>query len=596
MQDPAATKVDLRSRLPEKLSPSRVQDFIQCPKLFFYKTICKMRTPATPATTKGTLAHYALEKIFDLAREERTPENAVPFVRGHWSELESKPDYAEITASGKEAVEQMLVEAEELVRRYFLIENPQSFDPVAREEWVRGKVGTMKMHGIVDRLDLVEVEGVKHYAISDYKGLALDTPIATPSGWSTMGELRVGEYVFGANGELAQVSVKSEVHDRKCYVIGFDDGSEIVCDDEHLWEVEIRTSDGWESTLLDAHSIFEGFVKLGVGAGTMRIMNAAALVMPSVDSEVAPYALGYTLGRQIAERQERRTSPRENVVSLLRGSMTQRQELLRGILSGAGERKNPSRHFDARYQRHHFSLLSSNKTLAELVHELAVSLGLRAQIKQQQSPSIIATMRGEPDYLVTGWFDDRAVSTEGDWEVISGARIGHRVIVKVEAVEGVSTQCIQVDSADSLYLAGKQMVPTHNTGKVPNPKYIDKSFFGMNIYAALAEESLGVKPELLRLVYVKNGSKQDVFKQPVTEASLAKTRSMMNTTNKQIQAAARAGEFLPKKNNLCGWCSFQDICPAWHPELKDIPIEELGERLHLAPVAMLDTVELEGEA
>src|ERR1035438_9321616 len=35
--------------------------------------------------------------------------------------------------------------------------------------------------------------------------LALDTPVPTASGWTTMGEIRVGEAVFNANGEPSRV-------------------------------------------------------------------------------------------------------------------------------------------------------------------------------------------------------------------------------------------------------------------------------------------------------------------------------------------------------------------------------------------------------
>ena len=33
------------------------------------------------------------------------------------------------------------------------------------------------------------------------KALALDTPIATPSGWTTMGDLQVGDWVFDEEGK-----------------------------------------------------------------------------------------------------------------------------------------------------------------------------------------------------------------------------------------------------------------------------------------------------------------------------------------------------------------------------------------------------------
>ena len=43
------------------------------------------------------------------------------------------------------------------------------------------------------------------------KALALDTPIPTPDGWSTMAALQVGEQVFGEDGSPVTILGKSEV-------------------------------------------------------------------------------------------------------------------------------------------------------------------------------------------------------------------------------------------------------------------------------------------------------------------------------------------------------------------------------------------------
>lgn len=68
------------------------------------------------------------------------------------------------------------------------------------------------------------------------KALAVNTPIPTPSGWSTMGELKSGDQVFGMDGKPCAVLCNSGIqHNRKCYKITFDDGSETVADAEHLW-------------------------------------------------------------------------------------------------------------------------------------------------------------------------------------------------------------------------------------------------------------------------------------------------------------------------------------------------------------------------
>jgi len=68
------------------------------------------------------------------------------------------------------------------------------------------------------------------------KALALDTPLPTPTGWTTMGEVRVGDQLLGADGRPTRVVAATGVmHGRPCYEIEFDDGEVIVADENHQW-------------------------------------------------------------------------------------------------------------------------------------------------------------------------------------------------------------------------------------------------------------------------------------------------------------------------------------------------------------------------
>ena len=71
------------------------------------------------------------------------------------------------------------------------------------------------------------------------KQLALDTKIPTPSGFTTMGDIRVGDTVFDENGQTCRVVAKSDVDDtEQAYRLTFRDGSSIVAGERHLWNVE----------------------------------------------------------------------------------------------------------------------------------------------------------------------------------------------------------------------------------------------------------------------------------------------------------------------------------------------------------------------
>jgi replicative DNA helicase len=68
------------------------------------------------------------------------------------------------------------------------------------------------------------------------KALALDTPLPTPTGWTTMGDVRVGDELMAADGKPTRVIAATDVMlDRPCYEVKFSDGSVIVADAQHQW-------------------------------------------------------------------------------------------------------------------------------------------------------------------------------------------------------------------------------------------------------------------------------------------------------------------------------------------------------------------------
>ncbi len=73
------------------------------------------------------------------------------------------------------------------------------------------------------------------------KALALDTPIPTPTGWTTMGALGTGDLVLGDDGHPTTVVHAFDVmEDRPCFEVQFSDGSTVVADADHLWKTTTR--------------------------------------------------------------------------------------------------------------------------------------------------------------------------------------------------------------------------------------------------------------------------------------------------------------------------------------------------------------------
>ncbi|MCV7398640.1 replicative DNA helicase [Mycobacterium fragae] len=68
------------------------------------------------------------------------------------------------------------------------------------------------------------------------KALALDTPLPTPDGWTTMGDVAVGDELLGADGQPTRVVAATEVMlGRPCYEVEFSDGTVIIADADHQW-------------------------------------------------------------------------------------------------------------------------------------------------------------------------------------------------------------------------------------------------------------------------------------------------------------------------------------------------------------------------
>ncbi len=69
--------------------------------------------------------------------------------------------------------------------------------------------------------------------------LALVTPIPTPTGWTTMWDIKPGDQIFDDNGNICNVDATTGImYGHDCYKVVFDDGSEIIADAGHLWETE----------------------------------------------------------------------------------------------------------------------------------------------------------------------------------------------------------------------------------------------------------------------------------------------------------------------------------------------------------------------
>lgn len=155
-----------RTRRPA-LSPSRANDFMQCPLLFRFRVVDKLPEPASSAAIRGTLVHAVLERLYDAPLGQRTLEAARALLPGEWVKLqEADPRTGELFESDDE-IEPWLGAAEKLLGTYFTLEDPNRLEPRDREMWVQTQLpdGPM-LRGIVDRLDVAPNGDIR---VVDYK-------------------------------------------------------------------------------------------------------------------------------------------------------------------------------------------------------------------------------------------------------------------------------------------------------------------------------------------------------------------------------------------------------------------------------------------
>ncbi|MGA9594627.1 MAG: PD-(D/E)XK nuclease family protein [Acidimicrobiia bacterium] len=147
----------------ETLSPSRAGDFKVCPLLFKYKAIDKIEVPPTVYQARGTTAHLALQRLFDLAPKNRTPETLYELFRKAWVELRDEEFPGLFDTVEEERA--WGIDSLSVLANYFVIEDPTSFDPVDRELDMTEELGEITIRGILDRME-EEPDGL---VITDYK-------------------------------------------------------------------------------------------------------------------------------------------------------------------------------------------------------------------------------------------------------------------------------------------------------------------------------------------------------------------------------------------------------------------------------------------
>jgi phage terminase large subunit len=139
------------------------------------------------------------------------------------------------------------------------------------------------------------------------KGHSKDLVIQTPEGNKRWGDIKIGDLVFTQDGSPTEVIETHDLGITKSYKVIFDDGSECVCTDEHLWKVKGRTErrKKLDWVVIDTEEIISRGVTIPNGKWQQKqfiIPIQGAAQFNRSEQELDAYVLGVWLGDGIRGR------------------------------------------------------------------------------------------------------------------------------------------------------------------------------------------------------------------------------------------------------------------------------------------------------
>jgi putative RecB family exonuclease len=106
---------------------------------------------------------------------------------------------------------------------------------------------------------------------------------------------------------------------------------------------------------------------------------------------------------------------------------------------------------------------------------------------------------------------------------------------------------------------GRLVVIDYKTGRAPGEGFERGKLVGVQVYALLCEQVLGVAPSEVRLLHLREPV--SIVAVP-TEQSIRGQRQRAGAIWKAIDRACAAEDFRPRPSGLCGHCHFRSMCPA----------------------------------
>lgn len=265
------------------------------------------------------------------------------------------------------------------------------------------------------------------------KAICLDEDIPTPTGFVKMRDVKEGTKVLGRDGKACRVVAVSEIHHKPTFRITFDDGSQVVASDDHLWNVRNTTDPSVEQTL-STLAITEIQT-----TGKWFITNTKAVNHRKQTTELDPYEYGRLVGYDASYSR----IEEEYLVNNIPTRLATLQGIVDtlGIIDEDGYCTIPTARRTDQLKADIAQLIES---LGWKVIQDATSLkfwSTRYRMEISRNPVTIAKLSTKTPTL-----EDEA-----------------RYITSIQQIDTRPTKCIRVDSKDSMFLVSRHYIPTHNS-------------------------------------------------------------------------------------------------------------------------------------
>ena len=130
------------------------------------------------------------------------------------------------------------------------------------------------------------------------KGGRPQDKILTPTGWTTYGQVKVGDQVVGSKGLPVTVTGVYPRGEKEVFKVSFSDGSSTYCDDEHLWAVRtaVQTYRGKPFKAKPLHAIRQRLRDKHSNCQHFIPMVEPVQFRQDEPLPIDPYLLGYIIG------------------------------------------------------------------------------------------------------------------------------------------------------------------------------------------------------------------------------------------------------------------------------------------------------------